>query len=709
MVASNGNSATDGGRYRLGFDIGGTFTDFVVVDDQTGAVASHKVLTSADDPSRAVMQGIGELLGRLNATAGELSLAIHGTTLITNALIERKGAKTALITTAGFRDVLEMGKEMRYDIYDLRMLKPEPLVPRPLRFEAVERLDKDGNVLTPLDLESVNAAIAELKAQNVETVGVCLLHSFRNAAHEQAIGEALRAALPGVTVSLSSTVAPEIREYERMNTTVSNAFVQPLFSRYVDLIQRGLAEAGSPPVLFLMLSSGGITSVETAVANPIRLLESGPAAGALVSAFYGERMGRRNLISFDMGGTTAKICLIKDGEPALTSTFEIARIHRFKKGSGLPVRTPSIELVEIGAGGGSIAHVDDLGLLKVGPESASSSPGPACYGFGGDQPTVTDANLLLGYLNPDFFLGGRMSLDVAAAERAVGALGEKLGLDVTTTANGIFQVVNEGMISATRVHVAERGEDPRRYMLVAFGGAGPVHAHAIVKALKAPGFICPPSAGVASALGFLTAPIAFDFGRSYIARLDRVDFAELDAIYSGMEREAAAILATASVPDEQMTMTRSADIRHVGQGHEISVTLPQSDGTLDVEAIRQAFYAEYVRLFGHAHQDVPVEILTCRLRASGPKPRIDLETPPADPASVERARKGSRAAYFGESGGFVETGVYERKALAPGAVVPGPAIVEEVDCTIVVPPGMRAEIDADRNLVVTFSNQEEVA
>jgi N-methylhydantoinase A/oxoprolinase/acetone carboxylase beta subunit len=697
-------------RYRLGFDIGGTFTDFVAVDEGTGAVASHKVLTSADDPSRAVMEGLADLLAALGARASDLGLAIHGTTLITNALIERKGARTALVTTAGFRDILEMGKEMRYDIYDLRMLKPEPLVPRQLRLEVTERLDKDGNVLTPLDAASVETTIETLRSSGAEAVAVCFLHSFRNAAHEQEAGEAIAAALPGVTVSLSSAVAPEIREYERMNTTASNAYVQPLFSRYVNHIRRSLAEAGSSSALFVMLSSGGITSVETAVANPIRLVESGPAAGALVSAFYGERLGRRNLISFDMGGTTAKICLIKDGRAAMASTFEIARVHRFKKGSGLPVRVPSIELVEIGAGGGSIARVDDLGLLKVGPESAGSSPGPACYGFGGDRPTVTDANLLLGYLNPEYFLGGRMSLDVTAAERAVESVGAALGLDRTATANGIFQVVNESMISATRVHVAERGEDPRRYMLVAFGGAGPVHAHAIVKALKLPGFICPRSAGVASALGFLTAPIAFDFARSFISRLDRVDLATLDQTYATMVAEALAVLATAGVPCNDITLVRSADLRHVGQGHEITVELPETDTgdpEATIRAITAAFYAEYERLFGHAHRDVAVEILTCRVRASGPVPTIDLETPPADQSSADRAWKGSRPVYFTDAGDFVETGVYDRATLAPGATIVGPAIVEEVDCTIVVPPGMRSDVDLHRNLVVTFVTAEE--
>ena len=703
-AASNGKVRTDanGSHYRLGFDIGGTFTDFMLVDERTGAVASHKVLTSSDDPSRAVMTGLAELLAQIEAEASELGLAIHGTTLITNALIERKGATTALVTTAGFRDVLEMGREMRYDIYDLRMLKPEPLAPRRLRFEVTERLDRNGNVLTPLDEQSVQAVVEQVRASGAESVGICFLHSFRNAAHEQAVGAAFAERLPGVRVSLSSSVAPEIREYERMNTTVANAYVQPLFDTYVTQIAQGLADAGSGGALFLMLSSGGITSVDTAVANPIRLVESGPAAGALVSAFYGERMGRRNLISFDMGGTTAKICLIKDGRAAMASAFEIARVHRFKKGSGLPVRVPSIELVEIGAGGGSIARIDELGLLKVGPESAGSSPGPACYGFGGEQPTVTDANLLLGYLNPGFFLGGRMDLDVAAAERAVERLGEQVGLDRTAAAFGIFQVVNESMISATRVHVAERGEDPRRYMLVAFGGAGPVHAHAIAKALKAPGFICPPSAGVASALGFLTAPIAFDFARSFITRLDRADLAELDRLFTAMEQEAVAILTTADVPLDDIQIVRSADLRHVGQGHEITVELPAGTD-LDAAAIAEAFYTEYERLFGHAHREVAVEVLTCRLRASGPTPTIELETPPANPASVDRARRGVRPAYFAEGGGFVETDIYARVDLAPGATLTGPAIIEEVDCTIVVPPGMTATVDSDRNLIVTFA------
>ncbi len=696
----------DAATYRIGFDIGGTFTDFVITDEATGRTESHKVLTTPREPARAVLEGVRALVGRLGASAADLRVAIHGTTLITNALIERRGASLALVTTAGFRDVLEMGREMRYDIYDLHMAKPEPLVDRPWRLEVVERLDKDGQVLVPLDRASLEAAIGRLASDGIEAVAVTLLHSFRNAAHEEQVRAAIAEALPHLSISISSEVSPEIREYERMSTTVGNAYVQPVAERYLANIQRNLGDEGYGGRLFLMLSSGGIGSAETAMRFPIRLLESGPAAGALASVFLGERIGRRNIISFDMGGTTAKTCVIKNGQPTKTNVFEIARVHRFKKGSGIPVRIPSIEMIEIGAGGGSIARVDELGLLKVGPQSAGADPGPACYGFGGREATVTDANVVLGYIDPDYFLGGRMQLDRRAAEAAIERLGASLGLDLLQTASGIFQVVNENMISATRVHVAERGEDPRRFSLMAFGGAGPVHAWAIARALKMPELVCPPGAGVTSSLGFLVAPVSFDLARSYVVRLNEARLADVAAAFADMEREGAALVQQAGADLADTAFRRSADMRHAGQGHEVNVPLPEGDvAALSVDELKRIFYERYRALYGHAHESVDVEVLTLRLVASGPAPRVELERVPRNPGSVAAAFKGTRRAYFAELGGLVETRVYDRYALQAGATIEGPAIVEEADSTAVIGPDMAATVDEHRNLLVRLNGR----
>ncbi|MFN8496367.1 MAG: hydantoinase/oxoprolinase family protein [Anaerolineae bacterium] len=690
--------------YHFGFDIGGTFTDFVLSDDQTGQIETFKTLTTPRAPAEAVIEGWRALLGRVGAGGGDVASAIHGTTLITNALIERKGARTALITTRGFRDILEMAKEMRYDIYDLLLVLPEPLVPRPLRLEVAERLNGRGEVVVPLDYAGLADIRRVLVQEGAEAVAVCFLHAFKNPAHEQAMRDWLAEALPGVSVSISSEVAPEIREYERMSTTVCNAYVQPMTERYIGGLERELANEGFTRQLYLMNSSGGITDAGTSARFPVRLVESGPAAGVLASIYFGDMIGEPNLVSFDMGGTTAKICLIKNGQPTKANTFEIARVHRFKRGSGMPVRVPTIELIEIGAGGGSIARVNELGLLKVGPESSGATPGPACYGFGGAEPTVTDADALLGYLNPGYFLGGRMTLDLAAAERAMGAVAAPLGMTAIEAARGIYQVVNENMISATRVHVAERGGDTRRLKLIAFGGAGPVHAHEIARALKMPGYICPTSAGVASALGFLTAPAAFDFARTFVARLSPATLAELDRAFAELEAEGRATLAAAGVPEDEMQFLRSADLRHIGQGHEIVVPLPGGE-LADVsieEQVKPSFYEIYEGIYGHAHRHLELEIMTCRLTATGPRPRIEMTRVECDPTSTERAVKGERLAYFASLGGFVPTPVYDRYALRAGATFAGPAIVEERDSTAVVGPNATATIDEYLNLLVSL-------
>ncbi|MCW5853761.1 MAG: hydantoinase/oxoprolinase family protein, partial [Anaerolineae bacterium] len=644
------------------------------------------------------------LLARVQAEGGQVNNAIHGTTLITNALIERKGSRTALITTSGFSDTLDTMKEMRYDIYDLKAPPVFHLVPRALRYEVDERLDAFGQVYHPLQVEALSGLDDWLTAKAVQAVAVCFLHAYRNPQHELLLAGWLRDHFPALSVSLSHEVAPEIREYERMSTTVCNAYVQPLTESYLNGIQTELAQEGFEYPLYLMLSSGGITIAETAARFPVRLVESGPAAGALVTAFYGQKIGEPNLVSFDMGGTTAKMCLIKNGQPYKANTFEVARVHRFKMGSGLPIRVPTIELIEIGAGGGSIAHIDEMGLLKVGPESAGADPGPACYGLGGTQPTVTDADALLGYLNPDYFLGGRMELDRAQAEAAMRTIAEPLGMSITEAAYGVYQVVNENMISATRVHLSEHGEDPRRLKLMAFGGAGPVHAHQIARALKMQGYVCPTSAGVASALGFLTAPTAFDFARTFMGRLTQPLLATLDSIFAEMMEEGKATLARAGVPESDMRFIKAADLRHVGQGHEITVTLPDgplADISLD-DTLRQMFYSQYEVIYGHAHRHLGLEVMTLRLTATSGIPNIALPTVEEDPTSVERAVKGHRRAYFADLGGFVEAPVYDRYALKAGATFAGPAIVEEKDSTAVIGPLATVRVDKYQNLVVTL-------
>ena len=688
-------------NYRFGFDIGGTFTDFVLIASGSGRIETYKTLTTPREPARAVVEGVRALLERVGAQGSDLEMAIHGTTLITNALIERKGAKTALLTTSGHGDVLEMAKEMRYDIYDLLIVNPEPLVPRPLRLEVTARMDSRGNEVRPLKIEELEAL--HIKLKEVQAVAITFFHSYRNATHERTAGEWLRQNFPAMSVSLSCEVAPEIREYERMSTTVANAYVQPLTERYLNELQTQLTQHGYPRPLYLMLSSGGTTVASTASRFPIRLVESGPAAGALASVFYGGLMGQHDLVSFDMGGTTAKICVIKNGKPTMTNNFEIARVHRFKRGSGLPVRIPAVELIEIGAGGGSIARVNELGLLKVGPDSSGAEPGPACYGRGGAEPTVTDADLLLGYLNADYFLGGRMKLDVKAAEAAVRKVAEPLYMSLTEAAYGIYRVVNESMISATRVHVAERGADPRRLYLMAFGGAGPVHTDAIARALKMKGYIIPIGAGVTSALGFLTAPISFDLARTYVSRVTAETLSDLDAVYAEMEHEGRATLAQAGVPTEEMRFMRSADLRHIGQGHEVTVELPAGELHANgLDKIRETFFARYEEIYGYAHRHLALEIMTCRLTATSSKPTVNLSRVERDADSAAKALKGKRCAYFAEAGGFVETPVYERYALRAGATFTGPAIVEERDSTAVVGVGARVAVDEYLNLMVSL-------
>ncbi len=686
---------------RVGIDIGGTFTDLIAFDERTGALSIGKVLTTPSEPALGVQTGIAETLANAGEGPGAVSGIIHGTTLVTNALIERKGAITALLTTKGFRDAIEIRREGRYDLYDIFLEMPPPLAPRRRRLEVDERILADGSVYKALDLAQVPALVARLRELGVQAVAVSLLHSYRNPEHERLLGAALAEQAPELIVSLSSDVVAEIHEYERASTALANVYVRPLVERYLGDLEARLREGGMGDApLLIMLSSGGTATVDTARRFPIRLIESGPAAGALAAAHYGMLTGRPDLLSFDMGGTTAKACLIDGGEPLVAPDFEVARVYRFKRGSGLPVRVPVIEMIEIGAGGGSIARVDSLGLLKVGPDSSGAEPGPACYGRGGTLPTVTDADLVLGYLDPGFFLGGRMSLDLDAAKAAIAPLAAQLDLDVTAAAWGIHQVVNENMAGAARIHAVERGKDPRSRALFGFGGAGPVHAYRVAEILRSPELIIPLGAGVTSALGFLVAPLAFDYVRSYPAPLDDLDWPRVNAILDEMVAEGAATLTASGAPREALTIRRTADLRYRGQGHEVSVPIP--DGALDADSLAPLvanFDAVYRSLYGRVADGVSLEAVSWRVVVSGPRPSIDLRARDGGTTDASAALKGERSIYLPERSGYSVVPIYDRYAFNPGATFQGPAIIEERESTTIIGGG-QATIDEYRNLIV---------
>jgi len=686
---------------KLGIDIGGTFTDCVAVDLATGQLLTAKTFTTPGDPVSGVFKGLERLCRDHSLSLERMQVVVHATTLATNALIERKGARTALLTTQGFRDIVEIGTERSYDIYDLFIEMPSPLVPRHLRREVPERLDQTGQVVTPLDEASTAHILDELQQDRVESIAICLLHSYRNPVHERRVAELVQQRLPGVTVSVSAEVLPEIREYPRMSTTVVNAYVQPVIQRYLGRLLRELRARGFQGNFYVMLSNGGIGTVGTASRFPVRIVESGPAAGAIAARAWGGLAGRRHVLSLDMGGTTAKTCLIEDGNITQTANFEVARVYWYKKGSGIPIRVPVVDLIEIGAGGGSIARVDALGFLSVGPESAGASPGPVCYGLGGTRPTVTDADLLLGYLDPDFFLGGEMRLDKEAAWNAVAReVADPLGIDPVKAAWGIHDLVNENMAASARIHLVERGRDARRYSLVAFGGAGPVHACGVAEKLRLAEVIFPPLAGLGSACGIIWAPIAFDLVRSHPANLDDLDWEAVNLVLAEMEREGRQLLADAGVEGDAATCLRSCDMRYRGQGYEIEVPIPS--GALDVThlpALRDAFSREYARLFGRTLGDLAIECLNWRVRVVGPSPEVR----PAQSRAAGDARaavKGFRPAYFPAAGGYVDCPVYDRYRLPAGTRFTGPAIVEERESTVVVGPGAMVEVQAHNLLDV---------
>ena len=675
---------------RLGVDIGGTFTDVALeVGDRR---YTAKGLTTARAPEAGVLAIVRAIIGEAGIKPGDVQLIIHGTTLATNALIERKGAKTALVTTEGFRDILEIRHENRFEQYDVNIDLPPPLVPRRLRLPVRERIDAQGNVLVPLDEASVTRALDLIAAQNIEAVAVGFLHSFTNPEHELRVGVAVARRLPNVAVSLSSDVSPEMREYERFSTACANAYLQPLIGSYLGKLARELEQSSFRCPMLLMTSGGGITTVETAIRFPVRLVESGPAGGAIFAACIARQHGLDHVVSFDMGGTTAKICFIDQGRPQTARAFEVARVYRFTKGSGLPLRIPVIEMVEIGAGGGSIAAIDSLGRIAVGPQSAGSEPGPVCYGRGGSEPTVTDADLVLGRIDPATFSGGKMRLDVSAAQGAVAErIGAKLDLGAEHAALGISEMVDENMANAARVHAIESGKDVRPRTLIAFGGAAPLHAARVAEKLGISRVLIPANAGVGSAVGLLRAPVAYEVVRGRLMRLSSFEPENANRLLADMRAEAEAIVrrGAGAVP---LAERRAAFMRYRGQGHEIAVELPvRAFNSADRAAITALFEDAYRRLYSRPIPGVDIEILSWVVTVSAP---TQGELASVMPVRASEAQTHARRPLFDpQAGEFQNVPIYWRGDLTAGAKIAGPAVIAEDDTSTVVSPLFEAQVD----------------
>jgi N-methylhydantoinase A len=693
--------------YRIGVDIGGTFTDFALLNDDTGALAIHKQLTTPKDPAASVLEGCEILLKANTVDIAAVTAVVHGTTLVTNAVIERRGAVTGALVTKGFRDIFDIALERRYDLFDLRLRFPDPLVPRHLRIEVDERVRYDGAVEQPLSLDQVRAAVKTLVDEHhVEAIAVCFLHSYTNPENETAAAAMIRREFPKLSVCTSAEVFPHVREYERWTTATMNAYAQPMVARYIESLEHGLASLGFKGQLYIMASNGGTIIPEIARRFPVRILESGPAAGALMSALQGRRLNLPNLLSFDMGGTTAKGCLIRGAEPLKKYTFEVARMHEFKAGSGLPVRIPVIDMIEIGAGGGSIAEVDAREVIRVGPRSAGADPGPVCYGRGGERPALTDADLVLGYLDGDFFLGGKMKLDRKGAETVIGdSVGKSLNIDSLRAAWGIHEIINEDVARAFRVHASERGFDYRGCTMIAFGGAGPVHALRIARKLKIPRVVLPVGAGVMSALGLLASPLSFEVVRSNVVRIDDVTRDKFAGLFEPIVKDATGYLTQAGVKKKDINLILRLDMRYYGQGYELEVTLPQGKAAADMfDTLPKLFAEAYEHVFGMAFLTQPVEIVNWKVEARGPFPKMREAQIKANGAKKRATRKGERSAYFPEAGGYRPCPVYDRYALTPGDEIEGPAFIEENESTCVVGVGDRVAVDQNLNLVAEISH-----
>jgi len=684
---------------KLAFDTGGTFTDFALLDDK-GDLHLHKVLSTPKNPAEAVVQGVTELLERFSASVAIENLQVLGaTTVVTNAVLERKGVETGFVTTDGFQDMLRIRNEGRYDLYDLNIKYPDPLVARANSFGAKERIAADGTVVTQLEEGAVREIAGRLKARGIRSVAVCLLHAYKYPQHEQRLAALLREEDPDIFVSLSSEVCPEVREFDRASTTVVNAYTRPQMAGHVAHLQKEFAAKGIDRQVLWMTSSGGLVPSSRAAELPVRLIESGPAAGAVAAAEFGRIAGEGSVLSFDMGGTTAKLCLIPDGEPTVGTDLEVAHYQRFRRGSGYPLKIQSIQMIEIGAGGGSIAAKNQLGLLNVGPRSAGAAPGPAAYQRGGTEPTVTDADILLGYMGTGSFVGGSFKVSREAAHEAMAKLASSLDVSVERCAWGIHDLVNESMSKAAAMHATDLGVDPRSLPMVAFGGAGPVHAYGIARKLGITRIICPTGAGVTSAIGLLIAPVSVDLAASHPMAIDDWNMEEMNSLLDGLSAQGSEVVAAAGVGREAITNRFTVDMRHIGQGHEITVLLPDRDLPAEVflQQLQDNFFKLYRELFGRT-VDAPLEVITWRLRASGEKDQVTRphRTELAD------ARKGSRQVYFNELGSYVETSVYDHYRLPVGEAVKGPAIVEQRESTAVVGPSGVFHVDANGNLIINI-------
>jgi N-methylhydantoinase A/oxoprolinase/acetone carboxylase beta subunit len=690
------------GLVLVGIDIGGTFTDFVLLDSARGQIRTAKLLTDPAAPDGVVMKGITRLLEAGGIGPADVDYVVHGTTLVTNAVIERKGAPTWLITTRGFRDALEIRREKRYDLYDLALRVPPPLVPRHRRLEVDERMDADGDVVLAPEREDVAALLKELPGRESASYAISLLHAYRNGENEARIAGWIRE-LAGekASVSLSSEVAPEIREYERTSTTAINAYVQPVVAGYLDRLEGALKAMGIAAAPMIMLSHGGLARFPLARKHPVRILESGPAGGAAVAAYLAKALGIEHAFSFDMGGTTAKVCLIDDATPRIVPEAEVGRMERFKKGSGLPVLVPMVDLIEIGAGGGSIAAVDGMGLLGVGPESAGASPGPACYGSGGSQPTVSDANLLLGYLDPDNFLGGEMRLDTAAAQRAFGTISASFRKSAVEVAWAIHATVNQNMVRAAQMHAFDCARDLADYTMICFGGAAPAHACRVAAELGMKTVIIPVGAGVASALGFLVAPASMDLRRTLLATLDRLDFDRMRRLYGEMLGEALEALKDVDVSAANARVSYAFEARFNGQAHALVAEIGASLEGLDRARLEALFKARYAATYGEHPSRSVIEVTALQLHVQGPTPLEDIAEKRGDAPGGRIPVK--RPAYFPELGSMADTPALARAALATGERIEGPAILQDPETTVVLPPGASASIDGYGNIVIDVS------
>ena len=686
--------------YRVGIDIGGTFTDFAILSEGDGRLFIHKQLTTPDDPAQSVLSGVPRLLEKAAVAPDEIVAVVHGTTLITNSIIERRGAKTAMLVTEGFGDMLDIARERRYDMYDLTITYPVPLVPRGLRREIVERMGPDGVPRVPLSREAVIAALEELVDQDVAAVAVCFLNSPANPSHERQVAEIAAEHFPQLFVSTSSDVFPFLREYERWTTATMNAFTGPLFDLYLGRLEEGLRETGLKGDLFIMSSSGGTVTPDVARQFPVRMLESGPAAGVLQTATLGRQLNRPDLLSFDMGGTTAKGALVRNEQPLKRYEMEVARVHEFRAGSGLPAKIPVIDLIEIGSGGGSIAAVDARGTIAVGPHSAGAVPGPACYGQGGTDPTLTDANLTLGYLDDAFFLGGEMSLDTGAARQAIDSkLGAPLAVETLRAAWGVHESVNEDISRAFRNHASERGFDYRACAMVAFGGSGPAHACRVARKLRVPTVIFPVGAGVMSAVGLLASPLSFETFRAERLDLGALDSEGFEQRFNVLVEEAKDFLGRPPAPGERTVVRRRIDMRYRGQGYEIEVDLPDGSGLKDT---RTLFTNAYERIFTKSFPSESLEVTNWKVEVSLVRAAADAAYH-LEVAAGETAIKGHRQAYFPEQTSPQDTPVYDRYALSPGDTFTGPALVEERESTCIVGVGDQVTVDPAGNMIVAVA------